>query len=220
MKFGRLDAAAIRKHMWGQGIGLHPDLGKPEDYIESMLSLLYGNESVIDYIPCPRILPTSLFLITDSGNLICTEVTTTVTEKALWDKTDYYYSPRCFGLATLCEEKTILETRKDPGIFGATKDNLIMFFDDGSIALSLKKGAGNEVYKAVVAAKKKLMTKLSKTKATATKTATKSTEKPKAEKTEKSSSESDAIKEIRKMYEDGIIEKAEMMELLKAHLSK
>ena len=220
MKFGRLDAAAIRKHMWGQGIGLHPDLGKPEDYIESMLSLLYGNESVIDYIPCPRILPTSLFLITDSGKLLCTEVTTTVTEKALWDKTDYFYAPKVFTLTSLCEEKTIVETRKEPGIFGSTKDNVIMFFDEGSIALSLKKGTGNEVYKAILAAKKKTMPKPPKAKPSTSKTASKSSDKPSPEKVEKPSSESDAIKEIRKMYEDGIIEKAEMMELLKAHLSK
>ena len=215
MKFGRLDAAAIRKHMWGQGIGLHHDLGNPEDYIESMLSLLYGNESVIDYIPCPRILPTSLFLITDSGKLLCTEVTTTVTEKALWDKTNYYYSPKCFTLASLCEEKNIVETRKEPGIFGSTKDNVIMFFDEGSIALSLKKGTGNEVYKAVLAAKKKLMPKPEKPKATA-----KTAAKPSTKKADEPKNNSDAIKEIRKMYEDGIIEKDEMMELLKAHLSK
>ena len=220
MKFGRLDAEAIRKHMWDHGIGLHPDLGKPEKYIESMLLTLYGNESVIDYIPCPKILPTSLFLITDSGKLLCTEVTTTITEKMLWDKTDYYYAAKSFTLSSLCEEKTIIETRKDPGIFGSTKDNVIMFFDEGSIALSLKKGTGNDVYKAVVAAKKKLISKLEKAKATATRSTAKSSEKPKPEKAEKASKESDAIKEIRKMYEDGIIEKAEMMELLKAHLSK
>ena len=220
MKFGRLDAAAIRKHMWDRGISLHPDLGKPEKYIDSMLSQLHANESVIDYIPCPKILPTSLFLITDSGKLICAEVSTTVTEKMLWDKTNYYYDSKCFTLASLREEETIIETRKGEGFFSAAKDNVIMLFAEGSISLELKKGTGNEIYKAILAAKKKTMPKPPKAKPSTSKTASKSSDKPSPEKVEKPSSESDAIKEIRKMYEDGIIEKAEMMELLKAHLSK
>jgi len=214
MNFGR-DAKAIHKHLKGRGMALSDNLGDPIKYIESMTSLLRGNENVIDYIPCPPNLINTLFLVTDSKKILFSEVSSEVTKGMLFDKTEHFYASNFYTLTSLHEEETIIETRKGEGIFGAVKDEVIIFFDEGSLALSLKKGTGKETYKAILDARKKLLPKPEKPKP-ATKTAAKSTTK----KAEEPAKDSDAIQNIRKMYEDGIINKAEMMELLKAHLSK
>lgn len=88
-----------------------------------------------------------------------------------------------------------------------------MYFDEGSLELKVKKGEGKGVYKAILAACKKLMPKPDKPKP-APKT------KAKAKAPEAQSGGSEAIENIRKMYEDGLITKEEMLELLKAHLAK
>lgn len=79
--------------------------------------------------------------------------------------------------------------------------------------MKVRKGEGKGVYKSILDARKKLMPKPEKPKST-TRTKTKA-KTPRAQ-----SGGSDAIESIRKMYEDGLIAKEEMMELLKAHLAK
>ncbi len=209
MNFGR-DARAIHKHLKGRGMAISSDLGDPIKYIESMIKNLRGNENVIDYIPCPPNYITTLFLVTDSGKLLFSEVITTVTPGVIFDKTEITYDPRFYLLSSLREEETLIETLKEDKLFGTTWDNIIMYFDEGSLDLKVKKGEGKGVYKSILTARKKLMPKPDKPKPTKAKTKA-----PEAQ-----SNGSDAIESIRKMYEDGLITKEEMMELLKASLAK
>lgn len=212
MNFGR-DARTIHKHLKSRGMALSPDLGDPIKYIDSLMLYLWESENVIDYIPCPPNFITTLFLITDSGKLLFSEVATTVTPGAIFDKTEIVYSPSNYMLATLNEQESFVETYKERRLFGETWDIVRLFFDGGSFDLKLKKGDGQAVYKAFIAAKKKHMPKTTKPKAT-----TKTKEKSKAPDTQGVGS--GEIESIRKMYEDGLITKEEMMELIKAHLAK
>jgi hypothetical protein len=79
-----------------------------------------------------------------------------------------------------------------------------------------EKGKGKELYRKILAEKKKFIPKTA-----APQKSAKAESKKKADNAQSdSSSDGGAIREIRKMYEDGIITKEEMMELLKAQLSK
>ena len=81
---------------------------------------------------------------------------------------------------------------------------MTLYFDGGSLELTLPKGEGAKAYKSIVSAKKKLDSKKSSA--------------PKAKsgvkKDAPQSGTAEARKEIRKMYDDGIITKEELMELL------
>ena len=89
MNFGR-DAKAIINDITDVKFRYFSyDIGKPEDYVGSMLGMLKGNENVISYIIPPKGDIQTLLLITDSGKLLYTNVSTSIRKGMLWDHTDY-----------------------------------------------------------------------------------------------------------------------------------
>jgi hypothetical protein len=215
MNFGR-DAKAIINDITNVKIRYFSyDVGKPEDYIGSMLGMLRGNENVISYIMPEKGDIKVLLLVTDSGKLLFTNVSTSIRKGMLWDHTDYHYESGYVELLTLHEEETLLREDKKPGFLGETFDSLILYFDDKHLCLELPLKQGNDVYKEILSARKKLLPKKVETPKKA------STSKKKEVKEEKAQDDgASAIREIRKMYEDELITKEEMMELLKAQLAK
>lgn len=214
MNFGR-DSKAILSDIKKKGMDLSDRVGKPLDYIDSMISQLRGNENVISYLAFPENLIDTLLLITDSGKLLCSAVTTVTTKGAIFDKTEYFYAAGACSLLTLHDSETLIREEKDPGFFGATYDTITMFFDDGNLTIKVKKKTGQAEYNRILAAKKKLMPKKPK----ATSSAPKEAAEPKAA-DPRDGAMAKTIKEIRSMHEDGLITKEEMLDLIKAALGK
>lgn len=214
MNFGR-DAKAILKDIKSKGMMLNSSYGDPLKYIESMVNTLRGNENVIDYIAYPKNLIDIFLLITDNGKILCSNVTETVTEGFIFDKSNFYYGANAFYLTELHEEETLIKDDEKSGFLRPSSDYLTLFFDTGTIQLHVKKKFTQELYKDILNQRKKFMPKPAPAKKSKAKDSA-----PKKESVPKQDGGAEAIKEIRKMYEDGIITKEEMMELLKAQLAK
>lgn len=215
------DVDVILKELKSKGYLFSADILKPEDLIESMVNLLRGNENVIDYIIDDYYIK-AIYLITDSYKILAANRTTTTTTGAIFDKTTQYFDPMAINLLGFREEETLIRQEKGQGIFGGAMDRVHVYFNDGEITFLAKKGKGNEVYHNMVLQKlKKYIAKAEKESQKAAEAAPK---KPAAKKTtaksEATADGGEAIREIRKMYDDGIITKEELMELLKLQLKK
>ncbi len=211
MNFKR-DEKAIIKDIKSKGMAFSDGLGKADEYVKSMVDILRGNENVIEYIACPPNLIKTLLLVTDSGKLVFAEVTESTTKGLIFEKKEYYYAPNLYDLSTLNEEETLIKTEKKKGLFGDTIDSLVLYFNGGSIALCLPKNTAKTVYDKILKIKKKF----DKTKTQKIHVATK-----KEKSTDKGNGKDNGLekmKELRKMYEDGILTKEEFLELLKTNL--
>ena len=214
------DVYEILKEIKSKGYGFHPDILKPNQMVETMLLWLDKDENVVDYIFDDYLIK-ALFLITDKYRLIGTNITTTTTSGVIFDRSTQEFEVVTINMLGFREKETDISLEKGAGFFATAMDRITVCFDDGSFTFLAKKGKGEEVYRTRILNKLKRYIK----KASAEmEKAEKPTAKTSATKTAKSSSKEgtggEAIREIRKMHEDGLITKEEMMELLKLQVGK
>ena len=189
---------------------------KPEKLIESMVELLSVKENVVDFIGLPGCAISTFLLVTDSGKLIGSNITTTVSRGFVFDKTKQDYDIVFLSIDGFRPDSVEVYEEKGAGAFGGTMDRVYVGFDDGTLNFLAKRGKGMECYK------KEFLAKIKKRLPKPEKPAAKTPAAKKAAPVKAASTEGDAsaIAEIRKMYDDGIISKEEMMELLKLQLKK
>ena len=212
------DVYEILKELKSKGYGFHPDILKPNKLVESMVFWLHPGEQVIDYIIDDYLIK-ALFLITSEYRLIGTNITTTTTSGAIFDKTTQEYDVISINLLGFRESATEIHQEKMEGLFGGTMDRISVCFDDGSFTFLVKKGKGDEIYRTRILNKlKKYIKKASDEAAKVAKPAAKSSAAKAAKSSNSEGASGDTIREIRKMYDDGIISKDELMELLKLQL--
>ena len=191
-----------------------------EKAINAALAGLYLGEQVVNAFSdeLTRAEVHEVYLLTDKNRLaVCRE--TMLPSEKIFKLNDYYYDAFWFFLDGLDLSTSSAAIYKEKGLFG-TKFGKITLNNGAEICCPEK------------AVESRLQT-LSKHAKKYSETAKKETSKPKTKKTtskpvdlvkdemEKSASANESvIKEIRKLYEDGIITKEELMELIKEALRK
>lgn len=190
------DAASIMKKYGGLGTK------KTKECLNAGLAKLYLKENVVDAF---NYLSEYIYLLTDANRLIiCHETEEERKGVNLFGAHDYYHNTEVYDLNSLDKDKTSFNIFKKKSGYCYSE-----------ITLSINQYG--YLYRAVIYASEKdgekILNKILKHADKYNKTADKN---PK----DTGSNENSNIKEIRAMYEDGIITKEEMMELLKGILRK
>ncbi len=190
-----------------------------EKQINAGLAKLYLDEQVITALGGASVDDCShIYLLTDKNRLIiCYCLSTKYEGLNIFKDFDYSYYGKTIDLNSLDEDRISAGYYKK-GLFGKiykvtlSGNNLNDKYLDKTICTELYffKESGEEALKKILAHKKKY----SKTKDATAKA--KNEEKPKAEEINKSTDDNSKIKEIRKLHEDGLISKEEMLDLLKS----
>lgn len=180
-------------------------LHEVDKLINCALAQLWGNEDVVKVlIGCTDDSQSFLLLLTNKNRIIrCYETKRTV-KVLFFDTIEYEHSAGAYDMAGVDSNKCRLVERKTDGFFGKTFYDVI--FDEVTnngykIKLTFTFNEQSQAQSAMNAIVSNIKT-YGKTTDTATATS--------------SSSAGSAVAEIRKMYEDGIIDKAEMLDLIKA----
>lgn len=177
-------------------------LHKPDNCINTALTKMWNNENVVmAMIFFSNNVNCSLLLLTDKNRLIIGNENQTERKGRLFDTTQFDYSSYAYDMTGVDGNKTRCIVRKESGFLGATYYDVIFEGQQQRFTLTFTQQAqANKVMQAVLDNAKRC-------------------EKPEptsAPTSAPASTGNSAIAEIRKMYEDGIIDKAEMLDLIKS----
>ncbi len=206
------DSKAIMQDAKAQGVTF--PTSETEKCLDKGLELLYLNENVVTYFVDNSGIEERKYinLLTDKNRLIqCIEEQEDYVGLNIFKTHSYMHYACDFNLNQLLPEKTSFNVYKQKGLFGAKYGEITLTFLEGDEEvlgrIRMKESDCETAYSVILEHAKEYGAKPEKSES-------------KSENVEKPAGKEAEIKEIRAMHDAGLITKEEMMELLKALMSK